>query len=224
LAIDPAETGVRAALIGVLARRGDVTAARRELATLQGPPSAPAPLIASALQVLGDEAWRNRDFEAARRTYRDLLTWPNDRDALRQLQVRALAFEGTERQRDLLFALLVGEPGLPADPAYAVYLSRELRSERKDGLPAYLEARQLHGRERFVEAAGLLDDALRRGLPSPELRLEAERVAGSSHFGAGQLDQAREIWRSLGGESQPLGVQAEARDWLLRIAASDSQR
>lgn len=219
LAIDPAETGVRGTLVTVMARRGDEAGAELELARLQGPPAAPAPLIASVLQALGDEAWRNGDFERAQRTYRELLGWPNDRDALRQLQVRALAFEGSTHQRDLLFTLLVGEPGAPSEGPLAVYLCRELRLERMDGLPYYLEARQLLGRERFTEAVELLGESRQLGLPSPELLLEARRIEAIGQFAVGALDASAALWSELAAAPGQLGIQAEARDWLERIRA-----
>jgi tetratricopeptide (TPR) repeat protein len=217
LAIDPAEAGVRVTLVAILARRGKPDAAALELGKLEGPPAAAPPLIAAARQALGDEAWRNRRFDEAERVYDELLGWPNDRDALRQLQVRRLAFSGSARQRDLIFSLLVGEPGVATDPVVAVHLARELRIERTDGLPQYLEARQLFARERFAESCELLSQARRLSLPTRELALEATRLLATCHFANGAFDASAALWKELGAAPDQLGVQAEAQDWLARI-------
>jgi hypothetical protein len=219
LAIDPAEAGVRATLVAILARRGKPDAAALELGKLERPPAAAPPLIAAARQALGDEAWRNHRFEDAERIYDELLGWPNDRDALRQLQVRRLAFSGSDRQRDLIFNLLVGEPGVATDPVVAIHVARELRSERTDGLPQYLEARQLYTRERFAEASELLSQARRLSLPTRELALEATRLLATAHFANGALDASAALWKQLQAAPEQLGLQAEARDWLARIDA-----
>ncbi len=222
LAIDPAETGVRATLVGVLARRGQHAAAERELAVLEGPPGAAAPIVDAARTLLADEAWRQgRDAEALR-IYQQLLAQPNERDTLRMLQVKSLALQGSARERKLVFALLVGEPGLATDGATSVYLTRELRAERSDGLPQYLEARQLFNRQRYAEAAGLLAQARTLGLPTPEIAIEALRVQAICCFGAGQLDASRTLWRQLQAMNPGAGLQAEAADWLERISLSGS--
>jgi hypothetical protein len=217
LAIDPAETSVRAVLVGVLARDRQSAAAERELQRLQGPPAAAAPVIASARQLLADEAWRNGQFDRAHEIYRQLLAQPNDRDSVRLLQVKAMALEGSVRERDLIFLLLVGEPGQATDGATAVYVARELRAERGDGLAHYLEARQLYSHERYAEAVLLLSQARRLGLPTREIALEARRIEAISRYAANDLPGSRSLWLEIGASGSELALQAEADDWLERI-------
>lgn len=220
LAIDPAETLVRATLVGVLARRNQLAKAERELKRLLGPPPAAAPVIASARQMLADEAWRTGKFDRARATYRELLQQPNDRDSVRVLQVKSLALEGSQRERDLVFGLLVGEPGQAVDGAVAVYLAHELRAERKDGLPQYLEARQLYARERYADAAKLLAQARALGLPTREIEIEARRIAAISLFAIRDFEGSRMLWLAQDGRGTDLGLHAEAEDWLERVNAA----
>jgi hypothetical protein len=217
LAIDPAETGVRATLAAILARQGDLAGAGTELARLQGPPSAAPSVIATARQLIADEAWRSGQPDAALGMYRELLDQPSDRDALRALQVKALALAGGTRERALIFGLLVGEPGQPVDGAVAVHLARELRAERRDGLPHYLEARQLLARERFAEAVPLLAEARRLGLPTPEILLEALRVEAIARHGGGDRPGSAALWRELAELSLAPAHDAEAAEWLQRI-------
>lgn len=220
LAIDPAETGVRATLAAVLARQGDLAAARAELERLQRPPPAAPTVIAAARQMIADEAWRSGRPEAALAIYRELLGQPSDRDALRVLQVKTLALEGSARQHELIFGVLVGEPGRAVDGATAVYLLRELRAERSDGLPYYLEARQLLNRERFADAGRLLAEARLRGLPTPEIALEAVRAEALARFATGDLARSAELWRELARRSSSAGLIAEASEWLQRVRSS----
>jgi thioredoxin-like negative regulator of GroEL len=221
LAIDPAETGVRATLAAVLARQGDLAAARAELERLQRPQPAAPTVIAAARQMIADEAWRSGKPDAALAIYRELLGQPSDRDVLRMLQVKTLALAGSARERELIFALLVGEPARAVDGAVAVYLLRELRAEREDGLPHYLEARQLLNRERFAEAASLLGEARQHGLPTPEIALEAVRIEAIARYAAGDIARSAELWHQLAASSQALALQAEAREWLQRIRFAD---
>jgi hypothetical protein len=108
-----------------------------------------------------------------------------------------------------------------------VYFARELRSERSDGLSHYLEARQLHFQGRFAESVALHDEALRLGLPSPELAAEAVRVRAVALFALGKLEGARAgfqaLW-DLNEQNPSLGYGTEARDWLERIRFTQRSR
>jgi hypothetical protein len=194
--------------------------AERELQALQGPPAAAPPVIASARHALADEAWRGGQYERAAAIYRELLAAPNDRDVMRMLQVKSLALAGSGRERDLIFALLIGEPGLAADGAVAVYLARELRTERSDGLPQYLEARQLVTRERYADAVSLLTQARQRTLPTREINVEALRLEGLARFVLYDFAGARARFTELAGDPSA-AQQIEARDWLERIAYAE---
>jgi hypothetical protein len=140
------------------------------------------------------------------------------------LQVKTLALQGSPRERELLFALLIGEPGFPADGAAAVYLARELRSERSDGLPYYLEARQLQMRERYAEAAALLAKARALTLPTREIEVEALRGEATARFATGELDRSLALWQELSRPEAAPALQAEAADWRQRIAFARNPR
>jgi hypothetical protein len=223
LGIDPADGATRAALVGVLARLGEGLHAQRELGFMVGPPGVPEPFIALAQQALADAAFRRGDLSRAGTLYDALLAQPADDDTRRLLQVKALAVHGTPTQARLLFELLVGEPGERSDGATAVHLAYALRSERSDGLPHYLEARQLYFQHRFEPAAQLLQEARARGLPTQELALEALRVQANSRFATGDLPGAQALFQQLGIGDDP-GRLAEAEDWLARIRFTQGQR
>ena len=227
LAIDPTDLSTRATLAAVQIRNRDPAGADRELKRLTQL-GAPAPYVAAVQQAQADQALREGRGSDALKLYESLLEQPLDDDQKRLLQVkrlaaRAAAQTGDEAQRAdgrrqarLLFALLVGEPGERADGATAVYLTRELRALRSDGLPHYLEARQLFFQGRYRYASELVHTALERGLPSPQLHAEALRVEGICRLAVGELDRAATLFRAYaqcGGAARA----SEADDYLARI-------
>jgi hypothetical protein len=218
LDIDPTDAGVRAQLVGVLSRAQGERAAQEELEVLEQSTGNNPAVMAAAKHMLADEAARRGQWDAAHAGYRALLSAPLDRDAQRLLQVKSLGTGGTPRERALLFDLLVGAPGRPSDGATAVYLARELRQARADGLPHYLEARQLFFQKRFAETAALLAEARALGLPSQELAAEALRVQGVATYALSDLTEARALFTLLSHLPPELGFGIEAGDWLARIA------
>jgi hypothetical protein len=221
LDIDPGAAEARVALVGVLARLKQDALAQHELAALAEPnakqDATGNPYVALARQALADEASRRGDRSTASALYDQLLAEPMEDDALRQLQVKALGQHGSERQARLLFELLVGEPGQRSDGATAVHLARELRSERSDGLPHYLEARQLFFQHRFARAAELLAEAREKTLPTHELTIEALRVEALCRYASNQLDAAAALFGEYAAIGTP-GQRADASDWLAHIA------
>lgn len=225
IAIDPADSNVRALLATVRARRGDLAGAERELASMQKELGAPPPVLASVRHAIADEAWRGGREQEALTIYRQLLTEPTDRDSIRMLQVKSLGLAGGPAERKLVFALLVGDPGQSVDGAVAVYLARELRAVRSDGLPHYLEARQLQGRERFAEAARLFTTARELTLPSAELAIEALRLEAVAYAGAGDFTRARAALGALiARPDTPPALRDEGQEWLQRIAWLAAQK
>lgn len=218
LELDPADDGTRALLVPVLARLGKEQEAQAELQALLAPPTAPEPTIDRAREDLGDEAWRRGSLQQARAIYAELLASPRGRDARRQLQVRLAALDGDARAGALLSDLLLGKPGEGTDGASAVYLMRELRALRADGLPHYLEARQLYFRARYREAAELLSQARGLGLPSQELVHEALRVEAIARTASFEFERAEALLAELARASpRDPATQAQVQDWTERI-------
>jgi hypothetical protein len=226
LALDPQDASTRASLATLFARMGEAQAAQGELARL-AQSGAPAPFMAAVKQALADRALRESHSTEALTLYRELLEQPLEDDQKRLLQVKLLAAQAAaesgddkqaagHKQAGLLFDLLVGAPGEHADGAVAVHLTRELRSVRDDGLPQYLEARQLFFQARFAYASALLREARARGLPTPELTAEALRVEGVSRVALGELEQAAELFGKYANTGSAARA-AEADDFLARI-------
>lgn len=222
LAADDNDVGTRTSLVAALARLGDEAGAARELAWLSD--RAPAPFLVAARQALADEAFRRGRIMEAKQIYQALLSEPLDDDQRRGLQVKWLACDSAvPREQQLLFELLIGEPGQRTDGASAVYLTRELRGLRQDGLPAYLEARQLYFVSRFKQAADLFALARRAGLPTQELSIEALRLEAITRFASGQWPEAGRLFEQYGSDGSAARA-AEAADWLQRIRLTPMAR
>ncbi len=215
LAADPQDLGAHAALVGSYARLGKTEDALRELAWLEQ--RAPKPWVAAAKQALADEAFRSGRLQEAGAEYAELLKQPLEDDQKRLLQVKHLAVTSdNEREREVIFELMIGQPGERADGATAVHLARELGDVRKDGLAPYLEARQLVSQARFRHGAKLLAEARSLGLPTLELRTEALRMEGLARFASGDLEEAERLYRAFGNDGSAAHA-AEANDFLERI-------
>jgi len=219
LAVDIKDTGTRATLVSVLARRGLLQAAGEQLKRLEGPPRAPSPVVVRARTALADASFARGEYAAAETGYRALLDAPQSENEARQLEVKLLALEAGEPARDLLREFLVSDPFGGTDARVAMHLIHELSRTRSDGLAAYLEARQLRSANRHDLVQSLLRDALARGLPTQRLRVEALRMQVHATFVIGALSEAEAIASQLEQrEGATLAEQEEARDWLDRIA------
>jgi hypothetical protein len=221
LEIDPNDSPSRAVLASLKARQGDVPCAEAQLTQLKDSKAA-APYIASVKQAIADQALRDGNYDKALTLYESLSNEPVEEDQRRTLQVKTLATRaaksGTldgERQAELLFELLVGEPGQRSDPASSVYLSRELRPLRQDGLAEYLEGRQLFFQGRYGHAAELFGHASGKSLPTDELTAEALRTEAISRLAIAQLDRAATLFQAFAKTGN--AHKAEADDYLARI-------
>jgi tetratricopeptide (TPR) repeat protein len=219
LAVDHNDTGNRAIMASVLARRGDLEGAARAIKQLEGPPRAPTPVLVRARTGLADAAFERSEYARAESSYRALLDEPQPENDARQLEVKLLALEATEPARSLLREFLVKEPFGGSDARASMHLIRELALLRSDGLAPYLEARQLRAANRYDLIQSLLRDALARGLPTLRLRVEALRMQMQATFVIGALSEAEAIASQLAQrEGATLAEQAEARDFQERVA------
>lgn len=218
LDIDPNDTGVRATLVGALARDGQPKEAHAELAKLEGDPPASRPMRAHARSALADAAWLRGDFAEARRLIEGLQKEPQGEGAKRGLEVKALALDVGEPVRRWVGELLIARPGRTLDSRIAMHAIQKVREARNDGLADYLEARQLYGALRYDLALPLMQRALEKGLPTRRLRAEAWRQRGVAAFAQGELEDARTSFQSLAALPRASVAElAEAADWLERI-------
>ncbi len=185
------------------------------LATLEG---APGTLRSRLWQVRGDEAWRAGNLETAKEAYAKAAKTPLDEAAKRALVVRQLALEAPDSERSALFAIMVGEQGVPLGaPAVVVYAQR-LTQLREDGLGPYLAARRLSSYERRL-ALEHVELAISRGLPHTTFVREAQRMRGQLLYEVGELDMAQAQWKKLRREPEVGAADmALSNDWLARIA------
>jgi hypothetical protein len=215
LKVNPNDDAVRTALISALAKGDRLQAAHLELDRLIQSGRTPAPFIVRARAALGDAAWRTGRAEDALGIYRSLLTEPLSEDARRTVEVKIGALSAGGEQSALLRELLVDPEGKETDGALAVYLARELRNYRRDGLPRYLEARQLFFARHYAQAANLLSEARQMGLSTERLAREATRLEAVARFATKEYAQSEKLWRSLNPRD---AIALEASDWLARIA------
>lgn len=213
LSIEEGDLGARLALVGALARRGQLDEARAELASLEA--GAPAPLVAMAKERLADALWLRGDREAARALYEALLELPQSDDERRGREVKLLAIQTGGAVGRHVRDLLVGPDARGVPAPIAVHLARGIADARQDGLGAYLEARQLIQNERWDLAWPLLQVAKERGLPSERFDDELLRMTAISAFALGRLDESRALFETARSR---LALRNDAEDWLARIA------
>lgn len=215
LKVNPSDYAIRTALVSAFAKGGRLHAARQELDRLIQDGQTPAPLIVRARAALGDAAWRTGRAEVALGIYRSLLTQPLSEEARRTVEVKILALSAGGEQTALLRELFIDPDGKEADSALAVFIARELRNYRQDGLPRYLEARQLFFARHYARAANLLSEARQMGLSTERLSREATRLEAVARFASGEYAQSEKLWRSFTAHD---AIALEASDWLARIA------
>jgi len=211
LTIDENEAQAHAALIGALARSGRREEARAELDALRAAMNAPKPLVASALEEYADATWTVGELERAALLYDELLALPRTDGAARQSEVKRLALDASDKERALVYEMMIE----PASSPVAVHVARELSNARQDGLGPYLEARQLAAQGRYGLALPLMEEARARGLPTERLDRELGRMLGTALFAEGDFGASAAVWESR--LSMSPAVSAEARRWLERI-------
>ena len=190
----------------------EFAAARETEAKALAHPKLSRPLRAQLLTESGDAAWKLGDVPAALARYQEAAQLPQTEPTERALQIRLLAIRDPQSWPALRPLLADGNTA----PEVLLEL-RDLDLARpRDGLAAYLIAKQLQNRGAWSECLKYLASALSRDLPGPLFIQEALRMRGTAAWHLGDRATGRAAFSALGKDAPP-GRALEAARWLERF-------
>jgi hypothetical protein len=210
--LEPDDPSLLAALRRAqLAAKDPAAAEVTEAKALVHPKLSP-PLRAQILTDSGDAAWKVGDVSLALARYEEAAQLPQTEAAERGLAVRLRAVRDPQSWPALRPLLAESNNA----PEILLHL-RDLDLARpRDGLAAYLLAKQMQNRGAWAECATFAASALRRELPGPLFVQEALRMRGIAAWHLGDDTAAREAFAALGKDAPP-GRALEVDRWLDRL-------
>jgi len=180
---------------------------------LAGHPGLTEPDRARLFLEAGDLDWRaGRGFEALR-YYRRVVSDQRHRaaDWVRRAAAVRISAMGHPEQASVVRRLLLDQDQSAVDD-----LTVMLRSHAQWGVGYYLLGSWLLNNDRPGQAAFVLEQALRRVLPIPEIRWEAYLRMAKARYLAGRFDRAARAFDHLRTANVPVWIQRKAADWLER--------
>ncbi len=170
------------------------------------------PLRAQLLIESGDTAWKSGDAARALSRYEEAARLPLPQASERGLIARLRSLRDPQTWPAL--RPLLAESN--AAPEVLLHV-RDLDLARpRDGLAAYLLAKQMQNRAAWPECAAFAASALSRELPGPLFVQEAQRMRGVASWHVGDLAAARAAFTALGKDAPP-GRALEVARWLDRL-------
>jgi hypothetical protein len=212
VALEPDDPALLVALRRAQAAARDPSAAESTEARALAHAKLSLPLRAQLLTDSGDSAWLAGDLARALARYQEAAQLPQAQAAERGLTVRLRAVRDPPTWPAL--RPLLAE----ANNAPEILLRlRDLDLLRpRDGLAAYLLAKQMQNRSAWPECATFAASALRRELPGPLFVQEALRMRGIAAWHLGDIAVARAAFTELGKDAPP-GRALEVARWLDRL-------
>jgi hypothetical protein len=191
---------------------GDASAAHETEERALSHPKLPAPLRGQLLTEAGDVAWKAGNTALAQQRFEEAAQLPQNEAAERALKVRMLSLRDPNTWPALRPLLAESEAG----PEVILAL-RDLDLQRpRDGLAAYLLAKQLQNRGAWEACARFAQNALGRELPGPLFVQEAQRMRGIAAWHLRDAATAKLAFTALGKDAPP-GRALEAQRWLERL-------
>src|SRR6266403_1823384 len=211
-AMEPGDPALLVALRRAQLAAKDPAAAEATEAKALAHPKLSAPLRAQLLTDSGDAAWKTGDVSKAYARYTEAAKLPQPEAAERGLAVRLKAVRDPESWPALRPLLAESNPA----PEILLHLRDLDLSRPRDGLAAYLLAKQMQNRAAWQECAAFAASALRRELPGPLFLQEALRMRGIAAWHVGDDAAARAAFTAL-GKNAPPGRAVEVERWLDRL-------
>ena|SRR5436190_10048877 len=212
VALEPGDPALLVALRRALVAAKDPAAALAIEAKALAHPKLSAPLRAQLLTDAGDAAWKADDVALALARYAEAARLPQPEAGERGLEIRLRAVRDPATWPALrpLFAESNTNPEI-------LLRLRDLDLARpRDGIAAYLLAKQMQNRAAWAECAVFAASALRRELPGPRFVQEALRMRGIAAWHLGDEAAARASFTALGKDAPP-GRATEVARWLERL-------
>jgi hypothetical protein len=210
--LEPDDPALLVALRRAQQAAKDPSAAEATEAKALAHPKLSRPLRAQLLADSGDAAWKGGDVARALARYTEAAQLPQPEPGERGLTVRLKAVRDPETWPAL--RPLLAETNTA--PEILLHL-RDLDLARpRDGLAAYLLAKQMQNRAAWPECASFAASALRRELPGPLFVQESVRMRGMAAWHNGELATARAAFTAL-GKNAPPGRALEVERWLDRL-------
>src|SRR5207248_11310102 len=210
--LEPDDPSLLVALRRAQQAAKDPAAAEATEAKALAHPKLSRPLQAQVLIDSGDAAWKAGDVPRALSRYQQAAQFAQPEAGERGLTVRLRAVADPQTWPALrpLFAENNNAPEI------LLHL-RDLDLARpRDGLAAYLLAKQMQNRAAWPECAAFAASALRRELPGPLLVQDALRMRGIAAWHVGDDASARAAFVALGRDAPP-GRKLEVDRWLDRL-------
>ena len=212
VALEPSDPALLVALRRAQVAAKDPAAALVTEAKALAHPKLSAPLRAQLLTDAGDTAWKGGDVALARARYAEAARLPQPEASERGLEIRLRAVSDPATWPALRPLLAENN----TNPEVLLHL-RDLDLARpRDGIAAYLLAKQMQNRAAWPECATFAASALGRELPGPRFVQEALRMRGIAAWHLGDDAAARAAFTALGKDAPP-GRAAEVARWLDRL-------
>jgi tetratricopeptide (TPR) repeat protein len=211
-ALEPDDPALLLQLRRAQAAAGNVEGARQTLERALSHPKLSAPLKAQLLTDAGDTAWKAGDAQGARARFEEALLLEQPEAAERALAVRMLSLRDPPTWPAVRPLLTEGDSG----PEVLLAL-RDLDLQRpREGIFAYLLAKQLQNRGAWEACARYAQSALGRNLPGPLFVQESLRMRGIAAWHLRDAPSARAAFTALGRDAPP-GRALEAQRWIERL-------
>ncbi len=197
--LEPDDPALLLHLLRAQLAAGESLLARETEAKALAHPKLSPPLRAQILVQAGDTAWKAGDIAQALARFREAakLAQPEAAERALAARLRAVPDRATWRALRPLLADGNGEPQI-------ILALRDLDLARpRDGLAAYLLAKQMQNRAAWEECLRFASSALSRDLPDARFLQEGLRMRGLSAWHLGDDTAAREAFTALGKDAPP---------------------
>jgi hypothetical protein len=221
---DPHDWHARLDRARIDARYGDEPRGRDDLSRIAGDDRAPRTWRDRAEEAVADDDLLHERGGAAAQAYLAIAARTLDEDAARTLEVKALSV-GDPAARRAVVALLIGEPGRPADAWSSAFSLGLWAGEESGPLSAYLAGKNLARHDDWARASEWLDRATASGFPTARIGREVLKQRAICACAMGDSAAIADVKRAITDADSPFaGSSGGRREWLLALVARCGRR